>query len=301
MIELLKLQYQSTTLYGCSWEIDTPKAIVVLVTGMMETAERYDPFAQYLNAQGCSVYCLDHFGQGRNCETLDGLGVWPEDGFQRSIDVVHQLICSVKQPALPLYLFAHSMGSYITQGYIQQHGDAVDKVVLCGSSGKRAISPIAAKIAAFRAKTHPRDSYRDQLMNDLMFGSYCKRIPNSRTAFDWLSVNEANVEAYIADPQCGCVGTSGFYAEFLKGLASQCRPEMLRRIPTSLPIFLISGTDDPSTEYAEGTKKLARMYEHYQLNVHLKLYAGLRHELLNERDPLPIYEDICAFYNLART
>lgn len=286
------------TMHGCQWPIDTPRAVVVLVTGMMETADRYAPFAGYLNELGCSVYCLDHFGQGRNCETAEELGVWPENGFQRSIEVLHHLVCQVRQLGLPLYLFAHSMGSYITQGYLQQHGETLDRVVLCGSSGKRRIAPIASAIAAFRAKTHQRDNYRDELMNKLMFGSYCKKIEHVRTEFDWLSVNEANVDAYIADPKCGCVGTSGFYAEFLKGLTTLCKPERLRRIPSSLPILLISGTEDPSTDYAKGTEKLARMYERYLLNVHLKLYEGLRHELLNESDPMPIYRDIAAFFLL---
>ncbi len=283
---------------GWQWTVAVPVARVVLITGMMETAARYDSFATYLNSLGCSVYCLDHFGQGRNCETSAELGVWPENGFQRSIDIFAQFINQLRIDKLPLYLFAHSMGSYITQGFIQQHGDIVDRVVLCGSSGKRRIAPLAAGIAGFRAKVHPRDSFRDKFMNQLMFGSYCRHIPNARTEFDWLSVNTANVDAYNADPNCGFIGTSGFYAEFLKGLASLCRPENLQHIPTALPLLLISGMEDPSTEYARGTKKLARMYERYHLNVHCKLYHGLRHELLNESDPQPIYKDIVRFFQL---
>lgn len=299
MIDWMELTLENGRLmHGCRWEIDAPRAVVVLVTGMMETSERYDDFARYLNGLGCSVYCLDHYGQGRNCVNPDELGVWPEDGFQQSIDMIRQEVAHVRREGLPLYLFAHSMGSYITQGYLQQYGGTLDRVALCGSCGKRAVSPVAAAISAHRARIHDRDRYRDQWMDHLMFGGYCRRFSPQRTPFDWLSRNEQNVDLYIADPKCGYVGTSGFYAEFLHGLSRLCRSEELARIPASLPILLISGTDDPSTEYGKGTARLADMYRKYHLNVRLKLYPGLRHELLNETEKDEVYRDVAAFFGL---
>ena len=51
-------------LFGTSWEIESPKAIVVIVTGMAEHSRRYDDFAKFLNSNNYSVYCIDHYGQG---------------------------------------------------------------------------------------------------------------------------------------------------------------------------------------------------------------------------------------------
>lgn len=51
-------------LFGTSWEIESPKAIVVIVTGMAEHSRRYDDFAKFLNSNYYSVYCIDHYGQG---------------------------------------------------------------------------------------------------------------------------------------------------------------------------------------------------------------------------------------------
>ena len=51
-------------LFGNSWEIENPKNIVLIVTGMAEHSARYDDFAKFLNENGYSVYCLDHYSQG---------------------------------------------------------------------------------------------------------------------------------------------------------------------------------------------------------------------------------------------
>ena len=288
---------EGVTLQGCQWPLEQPKAVCVLVTGMMETSERYDDFARYLNSLGCSVCCLDHYGQGRNCATLDALGVWPADGFQKAIDMVGQELAQARIPGLPLYLFAHSMGSYICQGVLQQYGDRVDRVVLCGTCGKRTVAPLAAAIAGLREATHQPD-FRDRWMDQLMFGQYCARIDAPQSSFDWLSRNPDNVRAYMEDPRCGYVATSHFYAAFLQGLTRLYRPAGLRRIPNTLPIFLISGTGDPSTEYGAGTVRLEQLYHRYQLNVRTRLYPGLRHELLNETERADIDRDIAAFFRL---
>ena len=152
---------QGFLMQGCQWQVPSPKAIIVLVTGMMETAERYEAFASYLNSLGCCVYCPDHYGQGANCQSPQQLGVWPIGGFQRSIDTLHKLVCEVRAKGLPLYLFAHSMGSYLTQGYVQQYGQSLDRVVLCGSSGRRSVYPAAAKAQRFaRQNPSPRQLSR---------------------------------------------------------------------------------------------------------------------------------------------
>ncbi len=299
MIDLLTLKLENgDELRGCRWEIAEPKAICVIMTGMVETSERYDAFAKYLCGLGCSVYCLDHYGQGRNCDREEQLGVWPHNGFQATIDLLRQEIEQVRRPDLPLYVFAHSMGSYVGQGFVQQYGSLADRVVLCGTCGKRGIAPIASALGKLRAATHDRDTYRDQFLSQLMFGPYNKRIEHPRTPFDWLSTDTENVDAYMADPKCGYVATSGFYADFLSGMTTLYRPEMLRKIPSTLPILLISGSEDPSTEYAKGTERLGQMYQSYGLNARVKVYPGLRHELLNEIGREQVYRDIAAFFTL---
>ena len=53
------------------------------------------------------------------------------------IEDQHQLvgIARAEVPGVPVVLFAHSMGSFMAQRYIQLYGDEIDGVVLSGSAG----------------------------------------------------------------------------------------------------------------------------------------------------------------------
>ena len=119
-------------LYGHKWVVKDEEAILLLVTGMAEHSSRYNHFASFLNENKISVYCLDHYGQGKNGK----LGNPGKDYFFKMEATIDELINKFKKETKKVYLFAHSMGSFITQGYIQEYKGNLDKVVLCGSNGK---------------------------------------------------------------------------------------------------------------------------------------------------------------------
>ena len=56
-------------LYGLSWTQDESlKGNIIIVTGMEETASRYNDFAIFLCKNHFNVYCVDAFGQGENVD-----------------------------------------------------------------------------------------------------------------------------------------------------------------------------------------------------------------------------------------
>ena len=58
-------------------------------------------------------------------------------------------------------------------------------------------------------------------------------------------------------------------------------------------IFMVSGSDDPVGGFGKGVRKI---YEKYRAagiqDVTLRLYAGDRHEILNETDREQVYQDL---------
>jgi alpha-beta hydrolase superfamily lysophospholipase len=128
-------------------------------------------------------------------------------------------------------------------------------------------------------------------MNSLTFGSYNKSFNPARTEFDWLTRDEKEVDAYLADPQCGGVFTAGFFEDFLKGLLSLYDEDA--RIPKSLPVSFLSGDKDP---VGKNTKSVLQNYRQLQSiglkDVSYKFYPGARHEILNEINKAEVYEDI---------
>jgi alpha-beta hydrolase superfamily lysophospholipase len=132
-----------------------------------------------------------------------------------------------------------------------------------------------------------------RLIDKLAFGSYNKRIPDAKTAVDWLCTDPAVVDAYMQDPLCGFTFTVNGFRTLFALLDRLNQEENLWAMPGELPVHFIAGDMDPVGDYGAGVKKA---YEDFvkagMEHVTLKLYAGGRHELLNEKNKEQVYEDI---------
>ena len=87
--------------------------------------------------------------------------------------------------------------------------------------------------------------------------------------------------------------TAAGYYDLFTGLMEISSLEWARRVPKSLPIFLIAGDQDPVGNYGEGPKQVAGwLREAGVQSVRLKLYPGMRHEVLNEIGKEEVYQDV---------
>ena len=63
-------------------------------------------------------------------------------------------------------------------------------------------------------------------------------------------------------------------------------------------IFVISGEEDPVTNYSKSVGILKDMYNKFGVKeVYTKVYTGMRHEILNEDEKEKVAEDIYNFFN----
>ena len=64
-------------------------------------------------------------------------------------------------------------------------------------------------------------------------------------------------------------------------------------IPKGLPILFIAGADDPVGDFGKGVRKIYEQYKAAGIqDISLRLYAGDRHEILNETDRQQVYQDL---------
>jgi len=297
--QLIKLQNRhDEILFGYAWNCKQPKANIMIFTGMQETAERYDDFARYLNSNDFDVYCIDHYGQGLNIKDGDVRGIWPKNGFSRSVKTFAELDEKLQKTGLPIYIFAHSMGSFMAQDYMQRFPNKSDKVILCGTDyANPLIMGFAHTLASVMVNKDKRDLPNEKLAK-LVTGSFAKKIKNRRTDFDWLSHNKENVDKYIKDPKCGFIATGGFYKDFLKGMKMIGKKKYLSKVHKGTSVLIIAGEEDPVGHMGKGPKKLYKKYISLGLrDVTLKLYKNMRHEILNETNNKIVYKEIVDFYN----
>ncbi|MDA8448222.1 lysophospholipase [Acidovorax sp. NCPPB 3859] len=165
----------------------TPTGVVQIAHGLAEHGERYDRFARALNAAGFLVHAVDHHGHGR---TADGrMGDFGKAGFGGLIADVAQFgaLLRARHGQLPLFLFAHSMGSFAAQAALLDHSATWSGVVLSGST---ALDLFATDLA-----NPPPGAPAGLAALNAGFAH--------RTGYEWLSRDAAEVDAYVANPWCG--------------------------------------------------------------------------------------------------
>jgi alpha-beta hydrolase superfamily lysophospholipase len=269
---LSELSYKSadgTQIVAYKWEPEDdrgPLAAVQLTHGMGEHAQRYDHVARALNEDRFVVYAQDHRGHGASAdpETYGDLG---EGGWNALVDDIGLLSAKIRadHPDLPLILLGHSMGSYAVQQYLLDHSADVDGVVLTGTAAIDLLEPALdldqpLDLAVFNAPFQP-----------------------ARTDFDWLSRDEAVVDAYIADPASGFgIDVESAKAMFL-GARRLADPAQVAAMRSDLPVYIAVGEADPVNG---GLALLTPLTDRYQAagltDVTVRVYPGARHEILNE-------------------
>ncbi|KPV43072.1 alpha/beta hydrolase [Alicyclobacillus ferrooxydans] len=287
-----------TEIFVYAWSPDSPEdiqGVVQISHGMAETAARYERFARVLNDAGYIVYANDHRGHGKSAKSLDDVGYIGDDGFNWMVKNMAELneIVRERHPDLPVFLFGHSMGSFLAQQYIALYGDSLKGAILSGSGGNPGAVINLGIYLAKRELKRNGDRFRSVTLSKMTFGPYNKGFSPARTDFDWLSRDTAEVDAYINDPYCGGIFTANFYYHFYKGLRDTFKNRMAERVPKKLPIYIFSGDKDPVGKNGKGVEQLLQIYQRAGINdVTLKLYPNGRHEMLNETNRDEVMADV---------
>jgi len=284
----------------CWDKVEKPRAVLQIFHGMAEHAGRYARLAKFLNSQNIIVFGDDHRGHGKTSQLNGKPGVIGKNGFYNIVEDEYMITKMLKEkyPNIPIFLFTHSFGSFVGQEYITKYGNEIDGVILCGSAAQIGPEFKFAKILALIQVKLLGEEKEAKLLEKLSFGSYIKKIHNPRSASDWISSDPDEVKKYIDDKYCGFTCSTGFYYYFTDGLINLYRNDKLAQIPKTLPIYIISGQEDPVGQYGKRVKELYDIYKALGLSdLNIKLYQGSRHELLNELNRDEVTEDILKWIN----
>jgi alpha-beta hydrolase superfamily lysophospholipase len=273
-----------TALATYIWDdVSDPVGVVQFAHGLAEHAARYDRLARELNAAGYVVHATDHRGHGSSI--AERPGDFGDVGFEALIDDVAAYGASLRQSSgdLPLFLLAHSMGSFAAQSVLLEHSDLYAGVVLSGST---ALDLLAAGLAqaegpvgleAFNAGFEPR------------------------TGYEWLSRDEAEVDAYVADPLCGFDLPDETVPSLFGAAATVADPSALARIRPDLPILVVSGSADPLAGGGGLVQVLGQRYRDAGVtDVTVRLYDDARHEIFNETNRDEVTRDVIAWLDAHR-
>ena len=288
-----------TQLHGMRWEPEggSARAVLQICHGVAEHIARYDAFTRYLNGLGIAVVGHDHLGHGLSLPE-GGTPVYFGAGntWNTVVDdiyVLHQRI-RLWYPDVPLCIMGHSMGSFLTRTYLIRYPGTVKAAVIMGT-GWQPKAVIAGGMAVAKAVgAVVGENGTSDLVTNLAFGAYNKLFAPNRTSCDWLSADEGNVDAYMADPLCGADATVGLFRQMLSGIRFNQKLSNLRQMDPRIPVLFVAGEKDPVGDCGNGVRRTYQEFRRAGVqDCTLKLYPGLRHEILNEKaQQQQIFEDI---------
>ncbi|NRP19774.1 Phospholipase YtpA [Ensifer adhaerens] len=282
--------HQSPTGATLSWRhfpatIDA-RGIVLVSHGLAEHSGRYARFAEVMAAHGFHVYAHDHRGHGATRAPDAPLAMFSNrNGLDKVFADIKAMraLATAAHPGLPVILFGHSMGGLIALNAAETDPDLYDALAVWNSNFRPGIAGRGGQLILKIEKALKGSDVPSPLLSKLTFGAWGQAIKDRKTDSDWLSRDEAEVAKYIADPLCGFDATVSLWLDLMRLAFAGARADRLARLPANLPVHLVGGSADPSTENGGAIRWLGeRMQARGMTNVSVTIHEGMRHETLNE-------------------
>lgn len=295
-----------TAVHAVKWmpESDNVKAVLQISHGMVEFIERYAVFAEFLTANGYMVVGHDHIGHGASVASKDDWGYFCEENpSDVLIEDMHKLRVLIQEeyPELPYFMLGHSMGSFMLRKYLAFHPEKLRGAIIMGTGFIPAtLTSVAMGLTACVTKLKG-SRHRSKLIQSLAFGADYKDfdMTGEHPENSWLTKEVDIVNTYYNEPRCTYMFTVNGYKGLFEAVNFSCNPENADLLPKKLPLFIVSGEQDPVGGLGKGVMQVYDMYKDAGIqDLTYKLYDNDRHEILNETDRQVVFEDILAWMNV---
>ncbi len=266
------------------------KAIVQVAHGAHEHKMRYKRLFKALYQAGFAVIAVDFRGHGGSVCRKHPRGCMHSVDEMINDMVTVSRYAKEKYPDLPLYMFAHSMGSMFARLYLREYDGLIDKLILSGSPRRYHLLRLFIPLTQWFFK---RNGGRgaNMLINYVGTGSLREG--------KWVSKSDKNRQRIKVDPLCfNCYDGSGYEVLFdCNQLLKDYQGYKCQN--SNLPILSISGQRDPLPGGRRGLYSIKRDLQRYGYSdIAFKTYQGMRHEIINEDENGKVFDDIINFYNM---
>lgn len=283
-----------THLKGRFWKATDEKAVLQIVHGASEYSLRYQDFAQWLTERGVSVYALDNRGHGLNqTPGTDKVYMKAGDGYKIPKDVIAlgERIAR-DHPDVEITLLGHSMGSFIARA-VAGLPNPYDKYIFVGSAYQDPVVLKAGRALVRSIRLVKGNRSASKVLDDMTFNNLRKSMRKKgliKDDHEWLTTDIAQGDKNRDDKVLGQKFTLGAYRTLFDLIKQAQDLDTIKN--TQKPVLLLTGLQDPVSDYGKTVKRLARRYRKYG-NPHVEeiYYEGMRHEVLNERNRQKVYQD----------
>lgn len=256
--------FDGTKLFYSKDIVESAKAVVVIVHGLCEHLERYNYFAKKLNDFGYTVYRFDNRGHGKSGGERGYVENF-QDFFKDADELVDMALEENK--GLPVFMFGHSMGGFITAGYGMKYKNKLKGQILSG----------AAITEPYAFKDLKKDNYFEKHPRE--------KSPNALSKF--ICRDENVVKDYDSDPLVLKETNIKLLGEaFIKG--SKWISENVKNY--EYPCLILHGEMDRIVKNEASKWMFSNIHSD---DKSIKIYPKCYHEILSEKEEKDdVIEDI---------
>lgn len=270
-----------------------PHAVLQLVHGMCGCKERFMPLIDFMTSHGIACVAGDHRGHGASIKEKRDLGYMYHGGYKALVEDMKMVSDWSRSEfsGLPLFLLGHSMGALAARVYTKKYDSDIDGLILCGSPSWNPATPFGIVLTWILMMLN-LDRFRPAVFQELTSRRYNRKfISEGHRA--WTCSDPQVRESFAANPLCNFNFTVN--ADFaLLNLMRETYSDRGWAVNNSdLPIYFISGEDDPCMEsegrFHDSAKMMTRLG---YTDVSSAIFPSMRHEVLNEIGHQAVWSDI---------
>lgn len=285
-----------------------PKGIVQFTHGLSECTEMFMPVLKWLAENGYYVVSMDYLGHGKTVGP-GCVGITPSDTNKAIWKDMYNLQKKAlkKYPKLPVYMYAHSMGSMMTRTFLVKYKNKVhvNACFLSGDSSLPSVTflliPLFHILGVFLSH-YPQDL--EKRRNTFELKDYGKKVPIvTRAMMSWISFDKEHRTNFANSPYSSGVNASminilSFVLKAFTTFASADKLGWANKFPDETYIFHGCGRWDIAGFLGFGPKILHSKLEKAGKNHDLKLYKHSMHEVHVEKEAKDgFYKDIIEVFN----
>lgn len=273
-----------------------PEAVLNVVHGMCGGKDRFIPFMEYMAANGVACIAHDHRGHGGSVRSSDDLGYMYNGGETALIDDM-DMVCRWSHSMFPdshSFILGHSMGALAVMSYLSGSSLHPDGAILCDVPGYSPFSPAAYMISVMLGRIglgRMRPRRIQKLTSD---GYNHDFISEGRMA--WTCSDPEVRKKFAEDPSHNFYFTLDASRALMGLMLKAYAHERHIANDDDMPVLMLYGEDDACAGGPSGiSKAVCTMHEHGFVNIGIKTYPAMRHEILNEIGKERVWQDILDF------